>query len=80
MSARRDPRQEYGGTYFVQDGSNEEELTRVAIQDQMITAGMGGVPPEQSDPTHLRRVLDVGCCKCSNFLPIFLILSISALA
>jgi SAM-dependent methyltransferase len=61
MSTPRDPRQEHGGTYFVQDRSNEEELTRVAIQDQMTTAGMGGVLPEQPDPARFRQVLDVGC-------------------
>ncbi len=27
----------------------------------MITAGMGGVLPEQPDPTIFQRVLDVGC-------------------
>jgi ubiquinone/menaquinone biosynthesis C-methylase UbiE len=41
--------------------NNKEELTRVTIQDQMLTTSMGGVLPEQPDPTILRRVLDVGC-------------------
>jgi ubiquinone/menaquinone biosynthesis C-methylase UbiE len=45
----------------VQDHSSEEELTRLQIQDQMITADMGGVLPEQPDPTIFERVLDVGC-------------------
>ena len=31
------------------------------VQDKMLTAEMGGVLPELSDPTQLRRVLDVGC-------------------
>ena len=61
MSTPHDARQEYGGTYFVQDRSNEEELTRVALQDQMLTTGMGGVLPEQRQATSLQRVLDVGC-------------------
>jgi ubiquinone/menaquinone biosynthesis C-methylase UbiE len=61
MSTPTDPRQEHPSTYFVQDRSNEEELTRVTIQDQMITAGMGGVLSEQPDPTIFQRVLDVGC-------------------
>src|SRR6202023_551771 len=43
------------------DRSNKEELSRLQIQDQMITAGMGGVLPEQPDPTIFQRVLDVGC-------------------
>ena len=61
MSTSMNPRREHPSTYFVQDRSNEEELTRVRIQDQMVTAGMGGVLPEQPDPTIFRRVLDVAC-------------------
>ena len=61
MSTPTDPRQEHPSTYVVQDRSNQEELTRLQIQDQMITAGMGGVLPEQPDPPVFRRVLDVGC-------------------
>lgn len=56
-----DPRREHPSTYFVQDRSNEEEAIRLQIQDQMTTAGMGGVLPEQPDPTIFQRVLDVGC-------------------
>jgi len=61
MSTPNDPRREHPSTYVVQDRSNEEELTRLQLQDQMITAGMGGVLPEQPDPTIFHRVLDVGC-------------------
>ncbi len=61
MSTPIDPRREHPSTYFVQDRSNEEELTRLHAQDQMLTAGMGGVLPEQRDPTNFQRVLDVGC-------------------
>lgn len=61
MSNPTNPRREHPSTYHVQDRSNEEELTRLQIQDQMITAGMGGVLPEQPDPTMFQRVLDVGC-------------------
>jgi ubiquinone/menaquinone biosynthesis C-methylase UbiE len=52
---------EYSNTYFVQDRSNEEELARLQVLDQMLTAGMGGVLAEQPDPTIFHRVLDVGC-------------------
>ena len=55
------PHREQPSTYTVQDRSNQEELMRLRIQDQMITAGMGGVLPEQPNPTTFRRVLDVGC-------------------
>lgn len=52
---------EHPSTYTVQDRSNLEEMTRLSIQDKMLTAGMGGVLAELTDPTQLERVLDVGC-------------------
>ncbi len=55
------PDREHPSTYFVQDRESLEEMTRLQIQDQMLTASMGGVLPEQSDPTIFQRVLDVGC-------------------
>src|SRR6185437_8297563 len=61
MSTTPDPRREHPSTYFVQDRSNQDELTRVTIQDQMTTASMGGVLPEQPDSTIFQRILDVGC-------------------
>jgi len=36
-------------------------MTRLQIQDEMLTTGMGGVLPEQPDPAIFQRVLDVGC-------------------
>src|SRR5712691_9385302 len=61
MSIPSGTRREHPSTYFVQDRSNEEELTRLQLQDQMLTADIGGVLPEQPDPTVFQRVLDVGC-------------------
>jgi tRNA G46 methylase TrmB len=61
MSDPAPPRRENPNTYFVQDRSSEEEAHRLQVQDRMTTAGMGGVLPEQTDPTIFRRVLDVGC-------------------
>lgn len=61
MSGADNPFRDHPSTYFVQDRSNEREIIRLQVQDQMITAGMGGVFPEQSDPSHFRRILDVGC-------------------
>jgi len=54
-------RRERPSTYVVQDRSGEEELTRLRIQDEMVTVVMGGVLPEQPDPASFQRVLDVGC-------------------
>lgn len=61
MPTSRDPRRDQPGTYFVQDRSNKEEMTRLTIQEQMLTASMGGVLPEQPDPGILQSILDVGC-------------------
>jgi ubiquinone/menaquinone biosynthesis C-methylase UbiE len=48
-------------TYIVQDRKSQKELARLTVQDRMVTTSMGGVLPEQPDPTVFRRVLDVGC-------------------
>jgi ubiquinone/menaquinone biosynthesis C-methylase UbiE len=49
------------GTYIVQDRSNQDELQRLIVQERMVTDAMGGVLPEQPDPTRFQRVLDIGC-------------------
>lgn len=54
-------KQQYSGTYFVQDRQSEEELLRLVGQDRLVTASMGGVLPEQADSSAFRRVLDVAC-------------------
>ena len=68
MSTPTDPRREFTHpgrehphTYFVQDRSNEDELTRLRIQDRLVTTSMGGVLSEQPDPSIFGGVLDVGC-------------------
>jgi len=62
MPTPRKPRQqEHASTYFVQNRRSKDELTRVTIQDQMITASMGGALPEQPDPGSLHRILDIAC-------------------
>ncbi len=47
-------------TYFVQSHQTKHELARLTLQDRLLTAQMGGVLPEQSDPTRFHHVLDVG--------------------
>ncbi|HET8844606.1 MAG TPA: class I SAM-dependent methyltransferase, partial [Ktedonobacteraceae bacterium] len=62
MSRRFDPsKDDRQSTYFVQDRRNKEEMARLSIQDEMLTTSMGGVLPEQVDPTVFRHVLDVAC-------------------
>jgi ubiquinone/menaquinone biosynthesis C-methylase UbiE len=61
MSTSPEPKREQPSTYVVQDRSNQEELSRLQIQDRLFTQAMGGVLPEQPDPTRFTRVLDVGC-------------------
>ncbi|QBD75005.1 class I SAM-dependent methyltransferase [Ktedonosporobacter rubrisoli] len=55
------PPNEQPSTYVVQDRSNQQELERLQIQDQLVTTAMGGVLPEQADPEKFRRILDIGC-------------------
>jgi ubiquinone/menaquinone biosynthesis C-methylase UbiE len=53
---------EPASTYFVYDPRHaKEELRRLTMQDQMVTAAMGGVLPEQPDPSIFHTVLDIGC-------------------
>lgn len=61
MSTSDQPRREHPHTYFVQDKSNLDEMTRLQLQDHMLTAGMGGVLSEQPAPTSFKRIIDVGC-------------------
>lgn len=61
MSTPTDPRREHPSTYFVQDRSNQQELTRLQFHDHLATVAQGGVLPEQPDPMIFQRVLDVGC-------------------
>jgi ubiquinone/menaquinone biosynthesis C-methylase UbiE len=52
---------EHPNTYFVDERSKRDELTRLALQDHMLTGGMGGILPEQPDISCFHQVLDVGC-------------------
>jgi len=61
MSQPSNQRKEQPSTYFVQDRTNTDERTRVQLQDIMVTKAMGGVLPEQADPTLFRRIIDIGC-------------------
>jgi len=56
-----DPRREYPSTYFLRDRASLDEMTRLDIQNELITDGMGGVLPEQPNPTSFKRILDVAC-------------------
>jgi ubiquinone/menaquinone biosynthesis C-methylase UbiE len=55
------PHRDNSNTYTVQDRFSKEEMERLLIHDRMFTTAMGGVLPEQPDPTRFQYVLDVGC-------------------
>ena len=61
MSNPTNSSRHHPGTYAVQGAANDKELNRLRLQDQMISAVMGGVLPEQSDPARFEHVLDIGC-------------------
>lgn len=60
MAAPPGPPGENPSTYVVQDRSNREELSRLHVQDRLLTLSMGGVLTEQSDPSSLQSILDIG--------------------
>jgi len=51
----------FPNTYFVQNMTDGKEVERIALQDTVLTRAMGGVLPEQADPTRFRRIIDIGC-------------------
>jgi len=61
MPTHRHTRDGTPSTYVVADPASKDELTRLTIQEQMVTTSMGGVLPEQADPTIFKSILDVGC-------------------
>jgi ubiquinone/menaquinone biosynthesis C-methylase UbiE len=61
MTNRNRSRGEHPSTYFIDERSRKEEMTRLALQDHLLTSGMGGVLPEQPDPSRFQQVLDLGC-------------------
>ncbi|QBD83149.1 class I SAM-dependent methyltransferase [Ktedonosporobacter rubrisoli] len=58
---QNEPKKEITGTYYVQDRKSLQELERLTIQGQMMTREMGGLLPEQEDPSRFQRVLDIAC-------------------
>ena len=49
------------GTYMRQRRATKEELVLLQKEEQMMTAVLGGVLPEQPDPASFKSILDVGC-------------------
>ena len=46
---------------YVLPAENAAEMARLMLQDRLITQSMGGVLPEQTDLSQVRRVLDIAC-------------------
>src|SRR6185437_2076926 len=61
MTSPINPQREQPSTYMVQNRANQEEMKRLQVQDQMLTSGMGGVLPEQTDLSGVQSLLDVAC-------------------
>ncbi|HEY0755910.1 MAG TPA: methyltransferase domain-containing protein [Ktedonobacteraceae bacterium] len=56
-----EPRKDLASTYIVPDRFNEKEISRLQLQDKLLTSTMGGVFAEQPSLSPLERVLDIGC-------------------
>lgn len=52
---------EHPSTYFIDERSRRDELVRLALQDHLLTNGMGGVLSEQPATSRFERILDIGC-------------------
>ena len=62
MSTSQDPhKSENPSTYVILDAKSKRELSRLIIQDQMLTNSMGSVLPEQENVNAFQRVLDIAC-------------------
>ncbi|HEY6539516.1 MAG TPA: class I SAM-dependent methyltransferase [Ktedonobacteraceae bacterium] len=59
MSKRHEPSNR-DNVYF-NDPENVAEMARLLRQDRLVTEGMGGLFPEQSDLSGIQRILDVAC-------------------
>lgn len=59
MALSTNPKNPLATTYVVQQ-IDEDEIHRLWKQDRLLTTRMGGVLPEQSEPTRFSCVLDVG--------------------
>lgn len=62
MATPRDPRkQAQPNTYLGQNQPVKDELYRLTLQSNLITASMGGPLADLPDPSIFHRVLDIGC-------------------
>ncbi len=48
-------------TYIINERKKKADILRLTIQSRMITTAMGGVLPEQPDPSIFHHVLEIGC-------------------
>ncbi len=46
---------------YILDSESATEMTRLIGQDRLITQGMGGLFPEQTDTSHYSDILDIAC-------------------
>lgn len=60
MPRRRRPEQPET-THYIADPHTRANLKRLTHVDRLVTRLLGGLLPEQADPAHFHRVLDIGC-------------------
>ena len=61
MSVSRDPSPNPRENTYMMDPESAAEMARLMRQDQLITLGMGGIFPEQTDLSGVHHVLDLAC-------------------
>jgi len=55
---QEEPTEQKKNTYVI-DAESAAEMARLMRQDRLITAGMGGIFPEQTDLSGVQHVLDL---------------------
>jgi ubiquinone/menaquinone biosynthesis C-methylase UbiE len=59
--SKRTKQEQRNTTHYVPDWHSKANLASLTQMDHCITFFLGGVLPEQADPTVFHRVLDIGC-------------------
>lgn len=61
MAASSEPPSKKGENTYIIDAESAAEMARLMRQDQLVTAGMGGIFPENIDLSGIQRVIDLAC-------------------
>src|SRR5690348_12671100 len=61
MATSSEPPSKKEENTYILDAESAAEMARLMRQDQLVTAGMGGIFPENIDLSGIQRVIDLAC-------------------